>query len=76
MRLVSISENLGHDVTFSLLNATTNNVISRSNVMPTGEHASPNFIIFPLTAPEVVKSRHLPSDYIKDNEEAHADVKK
>ena len=53
---------------FSILNATTNKVISISNVRLAGQPTSPNLRIDPLTVPEVVTSRHPPSDYIEDNE--------
>ena len=60
---------------FSIFNETTNKVISRSNVRLVGDPTSPNLIIEPLTMPEVVKYRHLPSDYLEDNEEAPAITK-
>ena len=67
---MGISENVGHDMNFSILNETTNKVISRHNVRPVGEPPSPSLRMDPLTAPEVVTSRHTPSDYLEDNEEA------
>ena len=67
-----ISENVGYDVTFSILNATTNKVISRSNIRIEGDPTSSNLRIDPLTAPKVVTSRHPPSNYLKNNEEAPA----
>ena len=63
-------------MTFSIINVTSNKVISRSNVRPAGETTSPNLRIDHLTAPEVVKSRDLPSNYLEDNEEASADSEK
>ena len=74
-RFAGISENAFHDVTFSILNAITNKVINRSNARQTCEPTSPNLRISPITAPEVVSSRHFPSDYVKDNEEAPAVIK-
>ena len=59
-------------MTFSILNITTNKVISRYNVRPAGEPSSPNLRIDPLAAPEVVNSRHLLSTHLEDNEEPHA----
>ena len=53
-RFVDVSENVGNDMTFSILNTTTHKVINRSNVRPAGEPASPNLRIDPLTAPEIV----------------------
>ena len=63
-----------HD--FSVLKITTNKVISRSNARPAGEPTSPNLMIDPLTAPEVVKNRYLPSDCLEDNEEDPAVTEK
>ena len=60
-RFAGISENAGHHMTFSILNTTTNKVIYRSNVRPAGDSVSPNLKIDPLIAPEIMKSRHLPS---------------
>ena len=51
-RFAKISENVGCDMNFSILNTTTNEVISRSNVRPTGKPAPPNLRIDPLTTPE------------------------
>ena len=48
-------------MTFSILNTTTNKVINRSSVRPAGDPVSPNLRLDPLTTPEVVTSRHLPS---------------
>ena len=70
---MGISKNLGYDVTFYVLNATNNKVISRSNVSPAGELTSPNLRIDPLTAPEAVTSRHLPSAHLEDEDEAHGE---
>ena len=60
---MGISENVGHRMAFSILNTATNKVIHRSNVRPAGDSVSPNLRIDPLTAPEIVKSRHLPSTF-------------
>ena len=68
-RFVGISENEGHEMNFSILNITTNKVISMSNSRPEGEPTLPNLRIDPLTAPDVVKSLH-PSDHIEDKEKA------
>ena len=74
-RFLGISENVVHAMIFSILKITTNKVISRSNVIPLGEPTSPNLIMYPLTTPEVVKSLHLPSNFLKDDKEAHDDAK-
>ena len=70
VRLSGISENIGHDMNFYILNTTTNEFIRRSNARLAGESTSPNLRIDPLTTPEVVTSLHPPSRYLKDKEEA------
>ena len=55
---------------------TTNKVNNMSNIRPEGEPTSSNLRIDPLTTPEVVKSRHVPSEYHADNEEVPADTEK
>ena len=65
---VGISENVGHDMTFSVLNTAANKVISRYNVRSEDDPTSPNLRIDPLTVPEVVRSRHLPSVHLKDRQ--------
>ena len=42
---MGVSENEGHNMTFYILNETTNKIISRSNVSLAGEPTSPNFRI-------------------------------
>ena len=59
-------------MTFHVLNANTNKVISRSNVRIEGTPTSPNLRIESLTTPKVVISHHPPSDYFECNEEAPA----
>ena len=39
---VGISENAGHDVTFKILNSSTNKIINRSNVRSAKHNKSPN----------------------------------
>ena len=56
---------------FSILNITTNKVISGSNVRLVGESSSPNLRIETLTTPEVAKSYHLPSTNLEDDKETH-----
>ena len=51
-----------------------NEVIIRFNFRPACEPVSPNLSIEPLTSSKVVKSRHFPSDYLEDKEEAPADT--
>ena len=65
-QFVGISENVGHHMTFSILNTTTNKVISRSNVSLAGDNTLPNLMIDPLTTPEVTTPRHLPSVHLED----------
>ena len=52
---VGISENIGHDVTFEILNAFTYKIISRSYVRPADNNKSPNLKADPLMSPEVIK---------------------
>ena len=59
-------------MTFSILNTTTNKVVSRSNIRALGEPTLPYLRIDPLTTPDVVTSHYPPSNYLKDNEESHA----
>ena len=40
-RFVRISENIGHDVTFKILNISTNKIINRSNVTPANDNELP-----------------------------------
>ena len=72
---MGVSENVGHVMTFSILNATTNKVISRHNIRSAGEPTSTNLRIDPLTTSKVVISRLPSSDDLKDNEEAPDDAK-
>ena len=67
---VGISENVGHDMIFYVLNTTTNEVFSRSNARLVGELTSLNLRIDPLTVPEVFTCRHLPSIHLEDDEES------
>ena len=53
-RFVGISENFGHDVTFKILNNSTNNTISRSTVRPADDDKSTNLISYPLTCPKII----------------------
>ena len=62
-------------MTFSILNTATNKVVSRSNVRTADEPNSPNLSIDPLTAPEVVTSRHFPSVRLNNDEEDSAIIK-
>ena len=71
-RFVGISENVGHVMTFSILNMTTNKVIIGSNFRPAGEPSSSDFRIEPLIALEVVKSLYPPSTHLEGNEEPHS----
>ena len=64
---VGISDNAGHDMTFSILNKATNKVVNRSNVRPADEPTSPNLRIDTLTAPEVFTYRQLLSSSLEDD---------
>ena len=70
-QFVGVSENVGHDMAFSILNTTTNTIISRHAVRLEGDPTSPNLRIDPLTTTEVVTCRRLPSVHLEDNEEDH-----
>ena len=72
---MDVSDNVGYEMTLSILNTTNNKVISRHNVRPTGELTSPNLRIDPITAPEVVTFRNSSYDYVEDNEESPDDTK-
>ena len=63
---MGISDNVGHDMNFYIINTTTNKVISRNNTRLAGEPTSPNLRIYPLTTPEVVTSRYIPSVHLED----------
>ena len=63
-RFTCISENAGHDITFSILNITTNKVISRSNISLEVETISPNLRTDILTVSKVVKSWYLTSAHL------------
>ena len=58
-RFVVISKNIWHDMTVAVLKIKDNKVISRNKIMLTGEPSLPNIRTDYLTAPEVVKSRHV-----------------
>ena len=62
-------------MTFSIINKTTNKVISRFNFSPAGEPTSPNLRIDSLTAPSVVAHSHLTSNYLEDHEKAPDAIK-
>ena len=49
-----ISENVDHDVTFKILNSSTNKIINSSNVRSTSDKESHNLRANPLTSPEVI----------------------
>ena len=72
VRFVCISKIVGNDINLFILRITTNKVISRSNVRPSGEPSSPNLRIGPLTGPQIFKSFYIPSNHLEDTEEPHA----
>ena len=59
---------------FSIFNIANSKVISRSNVSPTGKPTSSNLMIDPPTTLDVVKHRHLSSNYPKHNKENPTDT--
>ena len=64
---VGISENVGHDMTFKIINRSTNKIINRSTVRPENDKKSPNLRADPLTSPEIIKSLH--NDSIPNTDE-------
>ena len=68
-RFVGIIENVGRDMTFKILNSSTNKIINRSNGRPVNGDKSPNLRANPLTSPEVMKS--LIGDKFNAGEEPH-----
>ena len=57
-RFVGVSENVGHDMTFNILNSSTNKIINRSVVRPADDGKSTNLRALTLTSPELIKSLH------------------
>ena len=53
---VGISENVGYDMNFKILNNSTNKITNTSNVRSTNDNKSPNLRANPVTSPEVIKS--------------------
>ena len=51
---VGISENVGHGVTFKIINSSTNKIINRSNGVAINYEKSPYLRANPLTSPEVI----------------------
>ena len=52
---MGISENVGHDLTFKILNSSANKIINRSNVRPANDDKSPNLLADPITSPKIIK---------------------
>ena len=48
-RFVGTSENVGHDMTFKILNNSINKIISRSAARPADDDKSPKIRAYPLT---------------------------
>ena len=59
-------------MTFYVINTATNKVVSRHNIRAVDEPTSPNLRIDPITEPDVVTSRHLPSVHLNNDEESSA----
>ena len=55
-RLVGISENVGHNVNFKILNSSTNKTVDRYNVRSATDNETPNFRDDPVNSPEVITS--------------------
>ena len=53
---VGISDNVGHDMNFTILNSSNNNVENRSKVMSANDDKSPNLRADHIASPEVIKS--------------------
>ena len=53
---MGISENVGLDVTFKILNSSTNKILNRSDVRHVNDRKSPNIRTDPMTSPEAIKS--------------------
>ena len=63
-RFAGISDDVVHNITFTILITTINKIISRPNVRQVGEPISPNLTNDPLTASEFVTSLHPPTNYL------------
>ena len=55
-RFAEISENVGHDVNFKVLNSSTNKIIKISNIRSTNDEKSPSLRANPIASPELIKS--------------------
>ena len=55
-RFSGISKIFGHDMTFKILNISTNKIINRYEVTPADDVNLPNVRSDPLTSPELIKS--------------------
>ena len=67
-RWVGISENVGHNMTFTILSDTTSKLIHQYNVRPTNDTLESNLRIYPLTVPKIVKDKlDIKYDIITDN---------
>ena len=51
---VGISENFGHDMTFKILNISTNTIINRSKVRSDDDDKSSNLRVNHVSSPEVI----------------------
>ena len=56
-RWVGISENVGHDMSFTILSDTTSKLIHRSNVRPTDDPLEYNIRKNPSTVPKIIKDK-------------------
>ena len=55
-RFVVISENIAYEITFKILNSSTNKIMCVSNFRSVNYDESPNLRAYPVTSPEVIKS--------------------
>ena len=55
-RFAGIIENVGHDMTFKILNSSANKIVNRSNFRSANDYVSPNLRADHFSSPEVIKS--------------------
>ena len=53
---MEINENVGHDVTFKIINSSSNKIKNASNIRPITNSKAPNLRSDPATSPEEIKS--------------------
>ena len=65
-RFTGISENVGHEMTFKIINYSTNKNSNKSNVRSANDNESPNLRADNIASPELIKS--LREDNFKDED--------